>query len=100
QALTPVVIATVLTDFHHWLTALAAGPATPITAATEPGPDLFTLLGQMTALRHEVNLQTKAVRAQQETTTTTLQELENALEALERRAADGEAGPASAEAAI
>ena len=50
--------------------------------AVEPPPDLHTLLGQLTALRHEVNLQTKAVRAQQEQNAATLGELAEALDTL------------------
>ena len=46
--------------------------------------DLHTLLGQFLAVRHEVNLQTKAVRAQQEQNAETLRQLSAALDALER----------------
>ena len=67
QALTPEAIEAVLADFRDWLHQLAAQPA---AAPGPPGPpaepiDLHTLLGQFIALRHEVNLQTKASRAQQ-----------------------------------
>jgi molecular chaperone GrpE len=41
--------------------------------------DLHSLLAQFTALRHEVNLQTKAVRAQQEQNAQTLATLQQAL---------------------
>jgi molecular chaperone GrpE len=41
--------------------------------------DLHTLLGQFAALRHEVNLQTKAVRSQQEQNAQTLAALQAAL---------------------
>jgi molecular chaperone GrpE len=44
--------------------------------------DLHTLLAQFTALRHEVNLQTRAVRAQQEQNAQTLETLQRALEEL------------------
>jgi molecular chaperone GrpE len=44
--------------------------------------DLHTLLGQFTGLRHEVNLQTRAVRSQQEQNAETLRRLNDALEAL------------------
>src|SRR5262249_39311556 len=37
--------------------------------------DLFTLLAQFTALRHDVNLQTRAVRAQQELTAQALRQI-------------------------
>lgn len=50
----------ILTDFRAWLEEFAArgepAPAPPQTV------DLFTLMSQFTALRHEVNMQTKAVR--------------------------------------
>lgn len=50
----------ILTDFRAWLTDLAArGEPAP---APTPTVDLFTLVSQFTALRHEVNMQTKAVR--------------------------------------
>jgi molecular chaperone GrpE len=42
------------------------------------------LLAQFTALRHEVNLQTKATRVQQEQNSETLRQLTQALEALEQ----------------
>lgn len=83
QALTPATIAAVLADFHNWLTALAVLPAPEAPAtAPPPGPDLYTLLSQMTALRQEVNLQTRAVRAQHEQTGETLQQLEQTVEML------------------
>jgi molecular chaperone GrpE len=44
--------------------------------------DLHTLLGQMTALRHEVHLQTRAVRTQQEQNAETLQQLGSAVESM------------------
>lgn len=51
----------ILADFRGWLHA-AKLPETP--PAPEPEPvSLHTLLAQFTALRHEVNLQTKAGRA-------------------------------------
>ena len=55
----------------------------PVDGAAPPPPpaepvDLHTLLGQFLAVRHEVNLQTKAVRAQQE-----LERICNALLTLE-----------------
>jgi len=53
-------------------------------------PDLHTLLGQMIAVRQEVNLQTKAVRAQQELNTESLQLLEETLEELRKSKAAGQ----------
>jgi molecular chaperone GrpE len=64
-----------LEDFRGWLTAVAADAG----AAAPPPPgdqvDLYTLVGQFTALRQEVNLQTRAVRAQQEQNAETLRQL-------------------------
>ena len=60
--LTPDRIDAVLADFRGWLTNLASGGSEP-SQAPPPSVDLFTLVAQFTALRHEVNLQTKAARA-------------------------------------
>lgn len=84
----------VLADFRSWLdrfTASANGADLPNqdTAATV---DLHTLLGQFIALRHEVNLQTKAARAGQEQNAETLRRLGEALNSL------GEAQDEAAEA--
>jgi molecular chaperone GrpE len=46
--------------------------------------DLHTLLGQFIAVRHEVNLQTRAVRAQQEQNAEALRVLAGAVESLQR----------------
>src|SRR5438552_3151473 len=80
QALIPERIESVLNDFREWLYEAAAQGD-----ETEPAPeaetiDLHTLLAQFTALRHEVNLQTRAVRAQQEQNAETLLVLQQALE--------------------
>ena len=58
-ALTPAAIEAILADFRTWLMEA------PSTAAAPPAQtmDLFTLVSQFTALRHEVNMQTRAVRA-------------------------------------
>ena len=68
-----------LEDFRAWLTAAAAAPAEAPPAGRV---DLAALLGQFTALRHEVNLQTRAVRAQQEQNAETLRRLAEALDVL------------------
>jgi molecular chaperone GrpE len=91
--LTTESIEAVLADFRGWLQELPA-PAGAAALADDTVPaeeriDLHTLLGQFTALRHEVNLQTKAVRAQQEQNAETLRQLTKALGALE----DGRALP-------
>lgn len=55
-----LVIDAILTDFRAWLVELASrGEPVPAPAATM---DLFSLASQFTALRHEVNMQTRAVR--------------------------------------
>lgn len=70
----------ILAEFRGWLSAL---PTLPPTADPEDEPlDLHTLLAQFTALRHEVNLQTKAARAQQEQNSETLRQLTEALDEL------------------
>src|SRR5262245_28372356 len=81
QALTPDAIDAVLAEFRGWLTALAQTPPAPPPADDEP-LDLHTLLSQFIALRHEVNLQTRATRAQQEQNGETLRQLTEALDAL------------------
>jgi molecular chaperone GrpE len=79
QALSPEAVERVLADFRSWLLQSAVvEPAPPADAI-----DLSTLLGQFTALRHEVNLQTKAVRAQQEQNAETLRQLTQALDAVQ-----------------
>jgi molecular chaperone GrpE len=80
-ALTPENVAAVLADFQEWLSALPASSETP-PPDPDAGPDLYTLLEQLTALRHETNLQTKATRAQQEHNATTLDQLTRALDQL------------------
>lgn len=59
--LTPERIDAILADFRGYLEGLLAPPPAPETV---PIPfDLSTVVAQFTALRHDVNLQTKAVRA-------------------------------------
>src|SRR6266478_5994622 len=69
----PERFAAVRIDFRIWLEELAAGepgasatgvlhpPVTDVPGS--PAVDLATLVAAFTALRHEVNLQTKATRA-------------------------------------
>src|SRR5436305_1990283 len=87
EALTPDRIDNLLADFRAWLEQAAAAPVPPETPAAEPAVDLHTLLSQFVALRHEVNLQTRASRAQQEQTAEALREMGQALDLLERREA-------------
>ena len=71
--LSPESIEAVLRDFRTWLGELDSAP----TPTTEPAEtvDLFTLVSQFTALRHEVNMQTKAARAAVESNAETLRQL-------------------------
>jgi molecular chaperone GrpE len=85
EALNPEAIEAVLADFRGWLQQLTAAPPAPSPVDGEVPVDLHTLLSQFVALRHEVNLQTRATRTQQEQNTHTLQQLEQALEALRQR---------------
>lgn len=80
EGLTPERIEATLADFRAWLYDLAGADATP--AAAVETLDLHTLLAQFVALRHEVNLQTRAVRAQQEQNTQTLEVLSQSVDAL------------------
>jgi molecular chaperone GrpE (heat shock protein) len=84
EVLSAAAIEAVLADFRSWLQHLSTA-----SAGQEKGPshfadsvDLHTLLGQFVAVRHEVNLQTKAARSGQEQTGLALQQLSQALEAL------------------
>jgi molecular chaperone GrpE len=90
QALTPDAVSAVLADFRTWLTALSATTSDNETIGAEKTIDLHTLLGQFLAVRHEVNLQTRAVRAQQEQNTETLRQLSAALDALRQSQARGD----------
>jgi molecular chaperone GrpE len=79
ETLTPERIEAVLADFRLWLQQAAA----PAEDGSEEEPlDLYSLLSQLTALRQEVNLQTRATRAQQEQNSETLRRLGEALDAL------------------
>ena len=75
----------VLTDFRAWLTELTNLPA-PVEEP--PSVDLHTLVGQFTALRHEINLQTKASRSTLEQNGEALAELRSAVEQLQEQPKD------------
>jgi molecular chaperone GrpE len=81
EALTPQAVEALLADFRSWLQAGGAAESPPEEPDEEP-IDLHTLLAQFVALRHEVNLQTRASRAQQEQNGEALRQLEEALRAL------------------
>lgn len=82
-----------LADFEAWLRELPGQTEDWVEDSDEP-VDLATLLGQMTALRTEVNLQTRAVRSQQEQTSQILQQLASSFEQLKQTPpSKGEANP-------
>ena len=73
----PSDVERILADFRRWLEAQPEG-TTPAPAPAEP-VDLATLVRHFTALRQEVNLQTRASRGQMEQNATALERLEKAL---------------------
>ncbi len=84
-ALNAAGIDKLLTDFRDWLADLPA--SSPPTIATET-VDLATLVRQFTALRQEVNLQTRASRTQLEQNAQALATLGEAVEHLSDKPAD------------
>jgi molecular chaperone GrpE len=89
--MTPEEIDAVLADFRTWLAESAESAA---TAELPPeSVDLYTLVAQFTALRQEVNLQTRAVRAQQEHTAQVLEQFESAARQPEVPSADSAIEP-------
>lgn len=71
--MTPDHIDRVLADFRSYLAALLEPPPAP---EREPAAfDLAALVAQFTALRHDVNLQTKATRAATDQAATAIQHL-------------------------
>jgi molecular chaperone GrpE len=69
--LTPERIDAILADFRGWLEGLTQDRGDEPLGSPEP-VDLYTLVAQFTALRHEVNLQTRAARAAVEQNAETL----------------------------
>jgi len=59
--MSPERVEAVLDEFRGWLNETATATASDQTPPATV--DLFTLVGQFTALRHEVNMQTKATRS-------------------------------------
>jgi molecular chaperone GrpE len=84
--LTPERIERALADFRDWLSDWPAAEP-PASPAADP-VDLHALVGQFTALRHEVNLQTKAARSSLEQNAETLRQLEETVAALQEPAAE------------
>jgi molecular chaperone GrpE len=96
QALTPQAIENILTDFRCWLQR-AAGAAEPKAEEAPAEPvGLQALVSQFVALRHEVNLQTRATRAQQEQNVQTLATLEQALQGIRHAQAETHDDPEKA----
>ena len=99
-ALTPAEVEAALGEFRVWLTQLAAASPDPVDLPRET-VDLHTLVAQFTALRQEVNLQTRAVRTQQEQSAEVLKQYGDAMTALEEAAEQvADAQRSEAEAAI
>jgi molecular chaperone GrpE len=73
----------VLDDFRRWCEETLASGGAP-TAAVPPAVDLATLLGHYVALRQEINLQTRSVRAQQEQTVEFARAVQQAIDNLAR----------------
>src|ERR1043166_3238409 len=84
EALSPEAIDAILADFRAWLLqAREIPPAEPDVQL-----DVTTIVQQFTALRQEVNLQTKASRAQLEQNAQALAALQEALEPTEETSDD------------
>jgi molecular chaperone GrpE len=88
QALKADAVAAVLADFQSWLIGSAESTTDNEVRSAAPAAadmiDLHTLLAQFLAVRHEVNLQTRALRAQQVQNAETLEQLSAALGALQQ----------------
>lgn len=88
----------IVEDFRAWLrqfSSWAAAPAAADSAAGEAAAvDWHTVLGQFTALRHEVNLQTKSVRTQQEQNAAMLGQLSQSVQLLEQTRKSSQAAEA------
>ena len=73
-----------LEDFRDWFADAAEHDGLPPQSELPTTIDLSTLLGHFVGLRQEINLQTRAVRSQQEITTDTVGNLQKALELAQR----------------
>ena len=73
-----------LADFRRWFAEAASIHDGPPPSETPPTIDLATVLGHFVALRQEINLQTRAVRTQQEQTAEVTTRLQQALELAQR----------------
>ena len=72
--MSPAAVEAVLGDFRAWLGELSGHAGKDSSDEQPPAEpvDLFTLVSQFTALRHEVNMQTRAARAAVEANAETL----------------------------
>src|SRR5262245_59574319 len=90
-ALSGDAIERILSDFRAWLVELSEVPS---PSAEPPAIDLHTLVAQFTALRHEINLQTRASRSTLEQNGEALTQLRSAVEQLQEQPdADDELDP-------
>lgn len=98
EGLAPLEIDALLAGFRDWLVRTVAATAAvspPLPIAAEP-PDLHSLLGQLIALKQEVNLQTRTTRSQQEQNAESLRQLADALRALDETRQQAEEAAAEA----
>ena len=89
EALSTDAVEALLGDFRAWLLE-AREQAVPLPADDRAEFDVASVLRQFIALRQEVNLQTKASRAQLEQTSQTIGMLQETLGTLERQQAQTE----------
>src|SRR5438270_13491964 len=76
-ALTPQAVESLLSDFRAWLVQADVEGTAP---GEDTGFDWQTLVRAFTALRHEVNLQTRATRAQMNQAAESLRRLDHVLD--------------------
>lgn len=81
-ALSSETIERILSDFRTWLSELAQLPS---PSDEPPAIDLNTLVAQFTALRHEVNLQTRAARSTLEQNGEAIEHLRSTVEQLQEQ---------------
>jgi molecular chaperone GrpE len=91
-------VSAALADLVAWLNGQPASPAAVAEASALPGAgvDLHALLSAFTALRHEVNLQTRAARDQRDQAAAALEELRRALETMKQAQATAAQGQQAA----
>ena len=94
EAVNADAVESILADFRAWLLEARDAPSAAVapseTVPQPPSLDVATVLQHFIALRQEVNLQTKATRAQQEQSVLTMGLLQEAMVALEKQTNQGE----------